>query len=125
MYLRPLVFSTVYGKAGLLVCDESRNQKYVDELKSYSPEFVIVPNSIGLAVTEDELKTRYGKFNFGVSAFNVDILAAGGNQTHTYNAASNSFEVNAFGTARPFGSSAEFKTDLAGNKYSISYHEFP
>ena len=125
MYKRPLVFDTPYGKAGVLICDESRMTKYVDELKTYSPKIVLVPNSIGISISEDELKTRYAKFSPGVPSFHTDILNVNGNQTHAYFPVSSVFEVNAFGANRPLGSSKEFKTDLAGNKYSISYHVLP
>jgi predicted amidohydrolase len=126
MYKRPLVFDTPAGKAALLICDESRNLRYLDEVKTFNPKFLLVPNSIGMTVSEDELKTRYTKFSIGVPVFNSDILGSNGNQAHAFTpgplVTDFLFDVNSFGATRPLGSSADFKLDAAGNKYSISYH---
>jgi hypothetical protein len=122
-FKKPLVFDTEFGKAGILIYDESRSKKYLDEIQAHNIQFLLVPNYLGMRITEEELKSRYDRNPSPYDTYHVDILAQLGNQSHVYRSKTGSFEINAFGTARPIGSSSENKTDARGNLYSISYHD--
>lgn len=126
--LSPLVLDTPFGRAGFLICDEARSDKFVNEMRAVSPaiDFIITPNSSAEFASAQTILERAERFDYWVDLFLVDTIGkftfSGGNRTHVYRAESNSLEIHRYLEPFDFGSWENLQSTEEGIKYYISVH---
>ena len=122
---KPLVLKTPYGKFGVLVCDESRANRYLAEVAGEDLDALLVPNYIGAAIDDESLIKRYSNFTPTFTRYNADRLSQfGGSETHLFRK-NGELEFNSFGKETGIGRRPDIKVDAAGLSYSISLHDLP
>ena len=124
-----LVVNIEGRNVGVLVCDEARNRRYLDQLFIEYPEtdLIVSPNKSGDFSGADSVLNRAIDLDYPVDIFTADTIGKftfnGGNHTHVYRYDIQSLEVKRYLQDFPFASWDELKSTSYGAKYSIGIYE--
>jgi hypothetical protein len=120
---KPLVVDSAFGRLGFLICDESRSKKFLDEIRGYSIDYLLVPNWVGAFAQKEDIQQRSQELGYWTDVYSTDIAGEYGNRTHVFRHADSTVEFNAFGAAAPFSAPGATKIHPSGLRYVISYHD--
>ena len=129
-FLKPLTINTAYGKVGLMICDESRSDKFLTEMYTLNPDidFIVSINNSGAFSDEEFLLDLAQRLGYKTDVYMVDTFGkfswSGGSQTYAYIKTTEEILVNKFGNPSTIFGRENLKKSGEADYY-ISYFDRP